>query len=49
MFRVLWGVRQQPLCGVLTLHQHSSEWSDELMLQGQRHDPLGDHLLLGSC
>lgn len=49
MLGVLWGVGQQPLCAILALHQQSGERSDELMLQGQRHDPLGDLPLLGGC
>lgn len=49
MLGVLRGVSQQPLRGVLALHQQSGERSDELMLQGQRHDPLGYLPLLGSC
>ena len=46
MFGVLRGVGQQPLVGVLALHQQRGEWSDELMLHGQRHDPLSDLPLL---
>lgn len=49
MLGVLRGVGQQPLLGVLALHQQSGEGSDELMLHGQRHDLLGDLPLLGSC
>lgn len=49
MLGVLRGVGQQPLCAILALHQQSGERSDELMLQGQRHDPLGDLPLLGGC
>lgn len=49
MLGVLRGVGQQPLRGVLALHQQSGERSDELVLDSQRHDPLGDLPLLDSC
>ena len=41
------GVGQQPLRGVLALHQQRSERGDELVLHGEGHDPLGDLPLLG--